>query len=471
MRTASWATILLALLASSAHADDLGAARGEFRSALKSDSYKDRQDAYVVIASYDGADAAREVLRALAKEKNPAVIYTGLRTLAGMKSDGAREVYRETLTGGKGKSRMFVLMALDATSGPGLDEAIHSLLTGKDGPAAAQAALALGRRRTLASLPRVLPLLRHKHWQVRRAAAMAVLSMASPPPLPVKPGSTEKPVTPPTPEEVKTPEVISALVAGLANSEGSDRAPMLRALTKITGQDYGLDIPAWKQLAAGKDPTEIVRKPVPMPHAFGIPILGRRIVVCFDRSLRMDDGHPFGRGDRIEKLCDVPGARPIAWMRLYRVRQFAAAHIRRMFDDMPKRARMEVILFHTTLDRMFGKFVSPGAATKKVLKETLDELEVGEGINTYDVLMLALDIAGEKDAKAWKSGPDEVIFITANQPTVGEIRDPDVVGSAIGLKARLRMVPVHTIGIKTHAYDMMRTIAAESSGTYRDYHK
>ena len=265
--------------------------------------------------------------------------------------------------------------------------------------------------------------------------------------------------------------MISALVGGLAASAGSERAPILRALHKITGQDYGLDLPAWKQLAAGKAPDTIVRKPVPMPHAFGIPILGRRVVVCFDRSLRMDEGHPFGRTTRLEELCAVPGARHIAWMRIYRARQFAAAHIKRMFTDMSKKSRMEVVLFHATVDRVFGKFVGPGAATKKVLGETLDELEVSEGINSYGALTLALDIAGDRDAKAWKSGPDEIIFLTANLPTVGDVIEPEVVGLAIGLKARFRMVPIHTIGIKTHAYDMMRTIATQSGGTYRDYHK
>ena len=205
MRVALRALILLALSSAVAHADELGAQRGDFRAAQKSDSFKDRQDAYVVMASYDGADAAEEVLRALVKEDHPAVVYTGVRTLAGMKSTGAQDVYRKTLEEGKAKARLYVLMALDSMSAPGLEEALQTVMAGKDSAAAAQAALALGRRRTLTSLPHLLPLLRHKVWQVRRAAGIAVLSIASPPPVPPAPGSTEKPVTPPTPRRGEDP--------------------------------------------------------------------------------------------------------------------------------------------------------------------------------------------------------------------------------------------------------------------------
>ena len=464
--------VLLAVLlcASPVLADDLGTARQDFRTAQKAERWQDREDAYKVLAGYDSGDAAREALRALTKEENAAVIYTGVRCLALMKSNSAQEAYRETLAKGKPMARLYVLMALDAMSAQGLTDALLAVLKGKDAPAVAQAAMALGRRQSLQSIPDLLPLLGHKAWQVRRAAAMALLALASPA-APVDPGSPDKPRALAAPPEMRTPMVIKSLVKALAVDTGSERGPMLRALKKITGQDYGLDVGAWQQLASGKDVDAIVHKPVPIPHIFGIPIFGRRVVVAFDRSLRMDDAHPFRAEGRMESLCEVPGGRHIPWMRLHRMRQFAGAHVQRLFADMPKKSRMEVVWFHRTVGRLFEKFVGPSAGAKKKLKEAFDELKVDDGINVYGALTLALDIAGAKDSQAWKSGPDEVVLINVNVPTAGDIKDPDVIASAIGLKARLRMVPVHTIGIHTHSYDMLRMIAAHTSGIYRNYHE
>lgn len=468
MRTA---VLLLALLlpVGSVFADELGRARQDFRTAQRHDDWREREDAYKVLAGYDGRDAADEALRALLKEKNGAVVYTGVRCLALMKSTGAQEVYKETLAKGKPRARLLVLMALDAMDAPGLNEALHAVLAGKDAAAAAQAAMALGRRQSLDSIPHLLPLLRHKAWQVRRGAAVGLLALASPP-APKDPATSEPGVLP-APDAMRTPAVTQALAAALAAGTGSERRPMIRVLERVTGADFGLDTNAWKQLAAGKAKDEVVHKPVTIPHIFGIPILGRRVVVVFDRSLRMDDPHPFRKEGRLEEVCQVPGQRPVSWLRMTRTKDFASAHVRRLLADMEKKSRLEVVLFNNSVSRLFEKFVGPGAGSKKQLKEALDGLKVDEGINSHGALTQALDIAGDKEKQAWKSGPDEIVFITVNVPTVGEVKDPDVVASAIGLKARLRMVPVHTIGIQSHPYDMLRRLAAQTGGVYRNYYE
>ncbi len=50
--------------------------------------------------------------------------------------------------------------------------------------------------------------------------------------------------------------------------------------------------------------------------------------------------------------------------------------------------------------------------------------------------------------------------------------DPDAmvgqteVGAAIGLEARLRMVPIHSLGVGPHPFEMMRILAAQTGGRY-----
>ena len=88
-------------------------------------------------------------------------------------------------------------------------------------------------------------------------------------------------------------------------------------------------------------------------------------------------------------------------------------------------------------------------------------------MNHYDAMIEALDLGGSKDGAAWTKGPDEIVFTACNAPNEGEIKDPDVVAAAIALKARIRMVPIHTVGVETHSYTMMETIARETGGVYR----
>jgi hypothetical protein len=42
------------------------------------------------------------------------------------------------------------------------------------------------------------------------------------------------------------------------------------------------------------------------------------------------------------------------------------------------------------------------------------------------------------------------------------------VGATIGLKARFRMVPIHTVGVGSHPQDYLRSLSDLSGGTYLD---
>ena len=52
-----------------------------------------------------------------------------------------------------------------------------------------------------------------------------------------------------------------------------------------------------------------------------------------------------------------------------------------------------------------------------------------------------------------------------------ELTDMEEIGARIALKARLRMVPIHTVGVGSHPFDMMIPISEESDGTYFDLSK
>lgn len=452
---------------------DTKAAVKEFKQAQKAEDWKARREAYLVAADYDSEDVAKALLDALTKEENPAVQLMGLRVLAGFESEGARGRLVQEAKKARGTRKQYVLMALARQRSDAAREILLATVQSKDGPSAAQAALALGRSGVEEAVPHLLKLLVHKDWQVRRAAGMALASLAQPPPPKAEPG---KPVPKdfrwPVSDALKAPAVSEALIKALETGEGVERGAMIDALAAIHGQDQGNNPAAWRAVVAGTEVDKrLERKRVWPPAAFGIPLYGQRIVFIYDNSLRSGDPHRFGTGARREEVCQVPGGPPLLSSRLLTVGQFARAHITRAVSKLDKGQRFEVITFNATVQGLAGKFTSSGGASKKALEDLFAGLEPDDGINSYGALTEALDLGGATDAKAWKRGPDEIVFITCNQPTQGELSDADVVAAAIGLKGRMRMVRIHTIGIESHPYSMLETIAKETGGVYRNYYE
>lgn len=476
--TPPWLLLLVLLFglphaARPAAADDLKAAVKEFKKALQTERWQDRRDAYLTVADFDSAPVAKALLDAMTKEANPAVHLTALRVLAGLESEGARAQLVQEVKKARGTRKQYVLMALARQKGDGAVPVLLAIVQGKDGPAAAQAALALGRKEVKEAVPHLTALLAHKDWQVRRAGAMALAAIAQPPPPKPKDGKpAPKDFRWPVPEALKAPEITQKLIAALAASKGVERGAIIQALAEIHEQDHGNNLQAWKNVAAGKPvDARLARKRIWPAAAFGIPLYGQRIVFIYDNSLRSGDPHRFGTGDRLLELCKVPGGAPLVPNRVLTVGQFARAHFGRAVVKLKKGQQFEVVTFNATVQSLFGKFSSAGSAGKKAVADLFAGLEPDDGINTYGAFTEALDRGGKTDAKAWKRGPDEIVFVTCNQPTKGELVDADVIAAAIGLKGRMRMVRIHTIGIESHPYSMLETIAKETGGIYRNYYE
>lgn len=422
-------------------ADGWDDAKKEFRREMKSDDWKVRREAFLIAAEYDGADAAREILEVIDDEPNAAVVLAGIDTLALFRSDGALEGLREVAAKGRGRQQLLALVTMSRLKDPSVvSETLVKVAGGRDAQAVCQAVLALGASTQRDATELLIDLLGHKAWQVRAAAARTLALWDA-------------------------EEAIPALAKALPSADGRARGDIVQALEAISDQKFGNDPDAWEQLAEGADPDTITAKPELAPTAFGIPIYGERLVICLDNSLRMGDPHAFST-ERLRELTDPKDGKPIAWFRMKTNGQFAHGHVKHLVDGLPRGTRFEIITFNASVNPVFGKLMPVSTASRQTAFETIDGLITDDGINAYGALTDALDIGGSKDDSAWKSGPDEIIYITVNQPTTGEVVEADVVAAAIALKARLRMVPIHTVGIHFHPYDMCRLIAERTGGTY-----
>ncbi len=451
-----------------AGADEWGDARKGFRRAQRSEVWKERRDAYIRMLDFDGQKAVAEILKAMAKEDNYAVLLTAIETLSLFMSDEAVAALVKGLESSKGFQRNCLIVAMGGRQDAAGNEVLIDIAQGKDERAAAQALLALGAKRVKEALPSFLAGLKRDEWQLRAAAARAIRDLAGPVPDPPQPGQKEKPWIP---ADFPTSEVLLPLAESLEISEGRERGDIIAALERITKQTFGNDPKAWRKLAGGAPADTIRAMPDHPPYLCGVPVYGRKVVVLLDISTCTDDVHPFQEVARLKAVCEVPGARSVPWMKLRTTKQFMGAHVRRMINDLPgKGAKFDVIAVYQQSEPLFGKLTPANAGTKRQASEFIEELAVQGGPNHYEGLNTALDISGTKESVAWSLGPDEIVLLTCAIPWAP--RDPNAivgqeeVGRIISLKGRMRMVPITTVGVGPHPWGMMQQISNMTGGTY-----
>lgn len=457
---------LLFLTPLPATGDEVSDTKKEFKRLLRQETWQGRASAYDSLAMIDSAVAVEEALKALVKEKNAAVVVAGIRMLSQLRSDEAVSALRKYAAKPKGKRGFYTLLSLTRMRGEAGSEELLSLVgTQKDLPMAAQAAVALGRKQIHAAIAPLVALLGHKDWQMRTAGARGLFLMAGPIPEEPKPKATPAPWVP---AWLKVDEVLAPLVTALEAADGSDRRPLIQALERLTRQDFGYDPAAWRAYADGVEPDQIQRKPKTVPHIVGFPVYGKRVIFLIDNVTSTDDPVPYRDRNRLKELCDVPGARRVPWFSIKTTRDFMHAHLKRAVMDLTgKGVKFEVVVIGNRGHLTFGKLQSSNRGTRMAIGTMLEKLKVESGNDTFDALSVALDISGKGDKAAWTRGPDELIYLTCTVPWLGaEFEDPDVVGSAIGLRAWRRMVPIHTIGIGPHPRGLTAAVSDLSGGVY-----
>jgi hypothetical protein len=417
-------------------------AKTGFLEAMRSADWTVRKNGFVSAADHDGGDPVPALLTAMAAETNAAVVAAGLDVLEGYRSPGATAALTEAVSKGKPETRVLAAAALSTHKKPEVDAALAAALAAPDPRLVAQAALTLcqtGRNRTAATF---LPLLAHVDRRVRGAGARALASVGD-----AKPA-------------------LAPLAALLATESGRARFEVVRALEELSKQKLG-DAPAkWKALAAGEDPAAVKEAGKPFPTCFGIPISGERVVFVLDRSLLMADAHPFDR-KRLEALSTPPDGDPIPWVRLKSKLQVAVSQIEHAVDGLRPGTKFEVVIFAEDVKGALNLRLTPvSGGSKKALSAALAAIEVDDGINAWEALETAFGLGGATEQAAWKNGPDEVFLVINNIPNHGLVTDQGDAGAGLGTKARLRLTPIHVVGIGNHPYAFAEALAKRSGGTY-----
>lgn len=441
-RTPLVLAVLLLAATVPAEAADWAEARKTFRDAQRSEDWSARKTAYLAILDHDGADAVAEVTAALWKETNAGVQVAAMQTLGRFVTPAARAALDQATKDAKGvRKHMLLCVLADAKSDVGRGAILESLQA-PEGPTIALAAVAAGKRGIAEAVPRLVELLAHKDWQVRAAAARGLVPLAASIPADAR------------------PKVLDAMEA----AKGRERADIAELLKKLHGKDLGIDLAAWRKLAAGEAVTEAS---VLLPTWVAtLPVHGRRVVLVLDHSNTTDNPLPFTDRNRLQALCKVPGARDVPWFNLRTNAQFIAAHAKRLLSDLPAGTSVGLVTVggkKVDTGLVALKPANPGA--KAAITREIDDMKPETGLDLLTAMGAALD-AGGKEPAAWTNGPDEIVLLLCGTPWLAEVTEPAVVGAAVGLRARLRCVPILAIGVGPHPHEMLRAMAELSGGRY-----
>ncbi|MDJ0972830.1 MAG: HEAT repeat domain-containing protein [Planctomycetota bacterium] len=468
MRRALPLLVLLLVFAGGlpAAAEDWNDAKSAFKKALRSEDWKTRATAFGELAYYDGTKAVQEILKVLAKEKNEAVALAAVKALAAFVTDEAKAELEKQLKTSKGQKRLYIMLVLEQQPGNHGSSIMMEFLAGeKDLALKCQAALVLANRQVKAALPYFYNMCFHKDWHVRSAGARALEIMAGK--KPEKPTDPKEKPKPWVPEWYPKDKVVGVLIDAFEQADGAERRAMLSALERVTKQQFGWDVPAWRALQKGTPVEKIKRKPKHPPYFFGVPVWGKRVAIVTTINHRISEPHNYTDKKRLQELCEVPGARSVAWPKIKTNRHFMMKHMIRTVLDMESGTKFNVYLAGQKVESLFPKLVSANRSTKNTVSEELEEVKSDAGNDAYTSLMEALDLGGSKDSAAWSKGPDEILYVSCAIPWLAEVTDQQVIGASVGLKARRRMVPIVAVGVGEHPYELMELMAELTGGLYR----
>jgi hypothetical protein len=408
--------------APTARAGTLDDARKAMAKALASDDPAVRRTAFLAMMDFDGKDAFDDVAAVLGREQDPVVQHAAVLAIGRMRSPAATDALAAATRAAKGPRRLLYLLAYREQLSDAGKAVLLEIAGGTDAVAAAHAGLALAKKKVAEAAPLLVALLGQKDAPVRAAAARALAELG-----------------------VLAPKDTAAKLAdALATGEGRERTDLVTALEAITGQK-GLE----------DDPV-------------GVPVRGKRVVLVVDHSVSTDDPHPFQDRERLQALCKVPGARDVPWFKMKTIGDFLNAHATRMVADLPEgRAIGFVATGGTKNDTKLARPTpaTPGART--AVAKAIEAMKPENGLDLLGALTAALD-AGGKEPAALANGPDEIVYFGCGVPWQAPVKEPAAVGVSAGLRARLRLVPIHMIGVGNHNADMYRTIADLSGGRYVD---
>lgn len=247
--------------------------------------------------------------------------------------------------------------------------------------------------------------------------------------------------------KIEETDAIDALVNLLAKAQGEVRGDIVRHLTAISGEHFGLDAEAWadwwKQnkdnfdfpgaAARAANLAEPVRS---MSSYYGMPIYAARLVFVLDTSRSM-----------------MQHGRILA----------AKRELTSAINGLPEGVHFGVLAFSARVIPWQRQLVLASPENKSRAVAFVERQELGHNTASYDALEAAFDY----DTEA-------VFFLTDGAPRGGKVVDPDEIVDVVTRLNRTRRVTVNSIGVAVgppglaNPFDtFLKTLSERNYGDYR----
>src|SRR6185295_5855073 len=364
-----------------------------------------------------------------------------VRALAKSKSDAAVKVLVHEVTAGSDwQRRAAAAEAMGQISHKDIPPALLEALK-KDSEQAVRIAVIDAFRELKLATPEavsaVAAQLQSEYWQLKVAAAQALMAMGS-------------------------LAAVEPLIDALQKNEGRIRAELNDALIGLTGVNKHGDPAAWKAwLEANK---EAIAKGTYAAKAgdnagapgrnttmtfYGIPIESKSVIFVLDRSGSMME--PSDWDEAKEAVSTGGGATPGSDIKKNGDRKIDVARwqLKKAIAQMPDGTDFNVIFFSHEVVNLSDKMLKMSASTRKQAFEWIDKLEPYGGTNPFDALERALQYSagGITGEKLQKQGVDTICLVTDGLPTAGQVADAKEIVNRIRTLNKTRKVKIHTIGV------------------------
>jgi Mg-chelatase subunit ChlD len=313
--------------------------------------------------------------------------------------------------------------------------------------------------------------------------------------------------------------LVEALAATLKNYE-NDRIRYFasQAAGRITGQPAYQEHWYWEEWVKMEGKVGDERKPSRTdqrnrPKFFGTEVLGSRVIFVIDNSGSMNapiriaqppadekppepKGEVTGRGGRRGKGEVKEPPAPPDYSKVQTRMDLAKVELIYTLEQLDENYEFNIIYYATEHDYLINSrkaFYKATDANKKAFIDKVRELPVAGATNIHGAMMRAFrtstrgEIRGDPalDPAVLANGADTIFFLTdgianwsdtssagdartGGQPTRDKYTESRNIADDVRRVNTFRRTVIHTVGIGTHDGALMRTLADQSGGTYKD---
>jgi von Willebrand factor type A domain len=249
---------------------------------------------------------------------------------------------------------------------------------------------------------------------------------------------------------VRSKDAVTALIKLVGSVKGEVRADIVRYLTDISGQQLGIESPAWtawweqaekkfefppetKPALGAAANQAAARPPPPGPTYYGLPLSGARIIFVIDTSGSMN------------------GPRIVA----------AKRELSKAVEELPADVEFNIIAFNGRTYPWQAKLIPATPDSKQNALYFIAAQGLASGTASYDALEAALRFDGEA-----------IYFLTDGAPFGGKITKPPDIVREITRINQYRRLTINAIGIGVglpgNAFDtFLSALAQQNFGEYQ----